>query len=72
MWPYKKETKTTCMSGVLTCDGRHHAWSDWQDVILKETAWRKGMTKPMEFLADAQERTCLICRYKERRMVDED
>ena len=67
MWPFNVSTKADAQSGVVTCDGKHHHFSIWRDIQLQENIWKKGMSEPMTCLTDAQERTCVICQYKERR-----
>ena len=71
MWPFTK-TNTDCQSGVLTCDGKHHTWSGWTDILINRTIQRKWMPQPQTFQVNAQERTCVICSYRERRLVDDD
>jgi len=74
MWPFNKpkSSEGTCCSGFVTCDGKHHTFTAWHDIRLQGKAWRKGMTEPLTYQTDAQERTCVICHYKERREVSED
>jgi len=70
MWPFTKvKTYALSMSGVLTCDGKHHSFTAWKDVILTRTIYQPWMNDPLSFPCDAQERTCVICHYKERRLT---
>lgn len=71
MWPFRKKIslQSTMMSGFVACDGKHHLFSTWKDIELQGTVWRIGMSKPMTYSTDAQERTCVICHYKERRDI---
>jgi len=71
MWPFNKNVQSDSCSGVVTCDGKHHTFSTWRDVRLQGKAWRKGMVEPLIYQTDAQERTCVVCNYKERREVGE-
>ena len=74
MWPFRKKVdlSSMAMSGVLTCDGKHHHWSEWRDIRLKAIYYRPWMAGPVETYSNAQERTCVVCNYRERRDVDED
>lgn len=74
MWPFEKKisSKSDCCSAMLTCDGKHHTFTGWRNIILERTVYRPWMDKPLTFDADAQERTCVICSYRERRVVGED
>jgi len=74
MWPFRKDSTaigdaliSDCTSGVLTCDGKHHVWSAWRDIVLSGVAWKPGMGEPIEYFKNAQERHCIVCNYKERR-----
>ncbi len=71
MWPFSK-IKSDCMSSVLTCDGKHHTFTVWEDIVLERKAYIRGMTEPMTYSTNGQDRTCVICHYRERRMTDED
>lgn len=66
----KQINKTDCCSGVLICDGEHHVWSTWNDAVLTGVVWRKGMVEPLTYKKNAQERTCVVCNYRERRELD--
>jgi hypothetical protein len=69
----KPKVEADCTSGVLTCDGKHHTFTAWKDVILTGKIWKNGMAEPVfEYREDAQSRSCVICNYKERRKVDAD
>lgn len=74
MWPFSsgKEIDTQCMSGFATCDGKHHTFTAWKDVIVSRTLYRSWMSSPQTFDTNAQERTCVICNFRERRAVGED
>lgn len=74
MWPFRKKIsfESGCMSAVLTCDGKHHTFPPWKDVILERTVFRRWMERPRTFDVSAQERTCVICHYTERRVIGED
>jgi hypothetical protein len=73
MWPFKSKTiSSDCCSGVLTCDGKHHTFTVWKDIRLTGTVWKPGMSEPLTYYSNGQERTCVICNYKERRTVGED
>lgn len=75
MWPFKTKTpviSSDCCSGVLTCDGKHHTFTVWEDAVISGIVWRPGMSKPVEYKQNTQEHHCVICNYKERRKIDED
>jgi len=73
MWPFKKkaEAEATACSGILTCDGKSHTWTTWEDIQQGQVIFDKGMI-PTNIVVDAQERTCILCHYKDRRIIGED
>jgi hypothetical protein len=72
MWPFKPVLKSDCCSGVITCDGKHHPFTTWKDIVVDGVIWKPGMSSPIEYRQNAQERTCVICNYRERRAIRED
>ena len=74
MWPFREKVnlQATCMSGILTCDGKHHTFTVWKDMTLTRTFYRPWMAGPVSREVSVQERTCVICHYRQVRNLDED
>ena len=69
MWPWKK-TESVAMSGIATCDSKHHHFSVWEDIVVDYTVFKRWMSEPVTLRTNAQKRTCLVCHYTERRDMD--
>lgn len=73
MWPFKSKsndstsTHTTTMSGLLTCDGKHHMWSSWKDTTRPYVLSNVKTGEWTNATIQVQERRCVVCNYSEVR-----
>lgn len=68
MWPFtRKSIKATTISAA--CDGKHHQFSPWMNILLYGAVQIDGVEHPRTFKTTAQQRTCVACNYTERRRL---
>ncbi len=68
MWPFAK-TNSTTMSGVITCDGKHHAWSRWEQYEEKRIAFPRVAPQGVSYVESHQRRKCEICGFTQDEKV---
>lgn len=72
MWPFRASTRSTAISGLITCDGKHHTWSCWKQ--YEETGMVFGLfiKGGVPYSESKQWRKCQICGFLEVRKIKEE